>query len=313
MATTFDAAVKQAMSLADTLKPAYLANFKSAMNAVAPGASTQIASNLKSLLSGTLPTDVLESVRRNAAEMNISQGRFGQAATSSLLGKMGSTSLDLMTKGASMLKSFMPDMPNIQSLITGAFEGEQYDINAALSMGKLAEQSREFDISSALDKSKLDLQKYGMDVSNEQFKQTLAQNLLMEREKTASEKFLATLTANQNAARLSEQSREFDVSKQWEKTTDTWKKQFADYAGTLMQKQIANKDAEAKASSDLMGKFDFTPTVPISVNSGGSRTGLQSDNSELFQTVADEGSPNDYISWSKKLWNEPYFEGEGSY
>lgn len=286
MATYADS-VSQAMSLSETLKPQYLANFKSALDAVAPGASGQIASNLSSLMKGELPADVLAQVRRNAAEMNIGQGRFGQAATSSMLGKIGATSLDLMTKGMTMTKAFMPDMPNIQALISGVQQGKEFDINAALGMGKLAEGAREFDISSQLDRSKLDLQKYGMDVSNQQFQSTLASNMALQREKTALEKFQLQLQANQATAQLAQRAKEFNANLEWDKTTSKWSKDFENFAlsekARLMNAAVAQKESVAsKTAQAAMPIIQGTGAQGVTVGTGGGYMGTEAERAAAY-------------------------------
>jgi hypothetical protein len=265
---SYQDAITEAITLSDQLKPAYLSNFKAALDAVVPGASAQIASNLSSLLKGELSKEVVDQIRRTSAEANLSQGRFGEAAGNRTARDLGLTSVGLMDKGAAQLKALMPDMPNIQSLISGAFAGKEFDINAALGLGRLAEQGREFDISAELDRAKLDSQKHSTDVANEQFKATLASNLALNRERTATEKFMATLEDNRIRAAREQQDKQFSSSMDWDKQVSKFNQEFERFAqhtrqSNMQQTQananqmVADKNAKERAEDERFRELQY--------------------------------------------------------
>lgn len=219
---------EEALNLYKQLQPIYLQNFKASMEAVSPGASGKVASMVGSLLSGAIPQDVAQQLAMRTAELNLAQGRYGSAAQNRVARDFGLTSLDLQQKGASLLKTFMPEMPDINVLLERARAFDlgkaQMQLQESQFARQLAEQARQANMGDALSKLKLSLSQSD-----------------------------ALIRAQVDMARLKEEGRQFDVKQDWDKTVSVWNKQFEQWSlqeqSRLMQDEMASKERIAAQTS----------------------------------------------------------------
>lgn len=107
---TSDIALQAGMKAGATMDSAMAERFYSNLESVLPdwresiiGTSKEMLASAKAitndLLAGNIPTDVKDAIMRARAEMGLSQGLFGQAASSATARDLGRTSLDLMGQG----------------------------------------------------------------------------------------------------------------------------------------------------------------------------------------------------------------------
>jgi hypothetical protein len=148
-------------------------------------------------------------------------------------------------------------MPNISALISSSMAGAQYDTNVELEKQRTALENKKLDMATVMDLSRMDLQKYGMDLQSKQFEAQLAQNLTLNREKSAMEKFQLTLAAAQQDKTRAEQARQFNVNHKWNQQVSKWNREFEGYAQGLAAQRIAQSNAGMQsASAMLQSKLD---------------------------------------------------------
>lgn len=249
--------VGEGLSLSKQLNPLYIQNFQQAMEAVAPGSGKAVADNIGALLSGQIPADVLEQLKQSTAEMNLSQGRFGEIANFTAARNIGKTSLDMTQLGLQDLKSMMPNLPDIDTLIQQARGYDLSKIGAEIQVGQtaaaLAQRQKEFAQSTALEKMRLALS------ANQQ-----------------------AFAQGQAASGIAEQGREFDANLAWEKELSGFNRTYEKWAAGQKQ-QLANSliaagSAASKAQSDafsqaLAGTFaQGTAVTPSAVSSPATAT-----------------------------------------
>ena len=166
--------VADAVSENNILAPLYVKNFQAALSAAGGGSAPGTISDL---LSGKLPKDVQDMLTQKAAELNISQGRFGEAAGFRTMRDIGKTSLDAVQMGMGDLSKLMPNMPDLDKLVqenrTYDLEKTQMDTQQAQFQEQLAEKQKEFDETSALDKLKYQLSAKSEAAGEKQFGENL--------------------------------------------------------------------------------------------------------------------------------------------
>ena len=152
---------QEAIDLKKQLDPLYVQNFRMSMEAVAPGSSQTVSENISSMLQGKIPLDVQRQLIQTSAELNLTQGRFGEAANFSTMRNLGKASMDIQQQGLANLKSMMPQLPDIATLIQNqrAFDVQraQMQLQESQFARQQTQQLQEFQASSALDKLRLSL------------------------------------------------------------------------------------------------------------------------------------------------------------
>lgn len=230
----FGNSVQEGVDLAKQLNPIYVNNFKIAMEAVSPGSGQAVAQNIGSMLRGEVPLDLQKQLLQTSAEMNMSQGRFGEAANFSTMRNLGVASNQIQQQGLSNLKSLMPTLPDVASLIASR---QQYNLQRASLQNQesqfqrsLAEKQAEFGAMNAIDKLKL----------------SLAQR---------AQAFNETTTNTQ----LATDRYKFDTSLAWDQTQSQWNREFEKWSIAEQQKlaqlQMASNERVAAGNAANMMKF----------------------------------------------------------
>ena len=261
--------VEEGIKLSETLNPLYVKNFKLAMEAVSPGSGAAVAQNIGSMLRGEVPLDVQRQIIQTSAELNLTQGRFGEAANFSTMRNLGKSSAEIQQQGLSNLKNMMPDLPDISTLINQFrsydMSKAQMDLQESQFQRSLKEGHEQFTASNALDKLRLSL---------------------AERAQSFSE------TATTDAATQSKY--QFDTSLAWEKTVSGWNREYETWATTesqnLARELMASKERiagiESNATTAAMNARSAA-TAPITV---GTRSALGATSQSLDEMVAQAAS-----------------------
>jgi len=265
---------QEAVDLAATLNPLYVQNFKMAMEAVSPGSSGVVADNIGSLLKGEIPLDMQKQLMQSSAELNLTQGRFGEAANFSTMRTLGKTSYDLQQQGLANLKSMMPALPDIATLIQNqrAYDTQKANIQLQESQFERtqAQQLSEFTATNALQKLQLTLQQ-----QQEAFK---------EQETTATDAWDKQLSA------YNQQFEKWAISEQRKQAADVLaaKQNVANQtaAATLaaQQSRTAANTATTIPTAATMPAVATTPAAVVSSSLGSELSALPAASSVLGTT-----------------------------
>ena len=266
----------EGVKLAETLNPSYVRNFQIAMEAVSPGSGATVAANIGALLRGEIPLDMQKQLIQSSAELNLTQGRYGEAANFSTMRTLGKASAELQQTGLSNLKAMMPELPDIAALIQNA---RTYDLEKARTQlsesqfgRQLAEREAEFGATNALDKLKLALQEKAQEFSE---------------------------TATTQGIALDQYK--FDTGMAWDKTVSSWNREFEKWKigeevklaqGVTAASERASSQKLSILQSQLGTRSGSTPSVIPAVSSAfGIANWPTSTDGTSFSGLAEEPEP----------------------